>query len=120
MGGDDLMKRLAKIEAAIKSNTEKIQSNTEKIGSVESRMITCQVGVVYITPSQGQSTGHIMQDIPIELKGFKKTPKMVTALRGFHRGFHPGDLPRIDVEGWAKSPTSAVIRALGYVGKDGA
>jgi len=100
--GDDLMKRLAKIEAAIKSNTE-------KIGSVESRMITCQVGNLYI--------GLVFRDkpkaIPIKLTGFKKTPKMAAALNLFE--LRPGGKGAY-VEGQAKSPTSAEITAKVYGG----
>jgi len=115
--GDDLMKRLAKIEAAIKSNTEKfqsitekIQSNTEKIGSVESRMITCQVGVVNIDEvPQSKWT----KEFPIELTGFKKKPGIVVAMGRFL--LRTGGTG-VYLSGEVKSPTSAVIKAYGYGG----
>jgi len=115
--GDDLMKELAKMKAAIKSNTEKfqsitekIQSNTEKIGSVESRMITCQVGNLYIgNVPQSKWT----KEFPIKLTGFKKTPKMEMALQSF--ALIEGGIG-VFVSGAAKSPTSAEISAYGWGG----
>merc|ERR1712212_1420077 len=97
--GSDLLKILAKtINDISKKQLEMaaaIQSNTEKIGSVESRMITCQVGNLYIgeTPKRSYSTcqvgvvhiGKVPQnkwtkEFPIKLTGFKKTPEMVAAI----------------------------------------
>jgi len=112
--GSDLLKILAKtINDISKKQLEMaaaIQSNTEKIGSVESRMITCQTGQAY-TPEAPQ--GKWGQDIPIELTGFKKTPKIAVAIERFT--LQTGGTG-LYVMGWVKSPTSAVIRAYGHGG----
>jgi len=92
------------------SHAEKIQSNTEKIGSVESRMITCQVGNLYIgNVPQSKWT----KEFPIKLTGFKKTPKMEMALQSF--ALIEGGIG-VFVSGAAKSPTSAEISAYGWGG----
>jgi len=112
------------------SHAEKIQSNTEKIGSVESRMITCQVGNLYIgeTPKRSYSTcqvgvvhiGKVPQnkwtkEFPIKLTGFKKTPEMVAAIS--RSNFETGMGTGLYVKGEATSPTSAKIMASGIGGE---
>jgi len=112
--GSDLLKILAKtINDISKKQLEMaaaIQSNTEKIGSVESRMITCQVGNLYIgNVPQSKWT----KEFPIKLTGFKKTPKMEMALQSF--ALIEGGIG-VFVSGAAKSPTSAEISAYGWGG----
>jgi len=112
--GSDLLKILAKtINDISKKQLEMaaaIQSNTEKIGSVESRMITCQVGDVYIDEvPQSKWT----KEFPIELTGFKKKPQMEVALQSF--ALIEGGIG-VYVSGVAKSPTSAEISAYGWGG----
>jgi len=92
------------------SHAEKIQSNTEKIGSVESRMITCQVGNVYIFDVQPEKW---TKGFPIKLTGFTKTPKMEVALKQF--SLQEGGTGVL-LYGEAKSPTSAEIKAYGKGG----
>merc|ERR1712212_166940 len=112
--GSDLLKILAKtIDDISKKQLEMaaaIQSNTEKIGSVESRMITCQVGNLYIgNVPQSKWT----KEFPIKLTGYKKTPKMEMALQSF--ALIEGGIG-VFVSGAAKSPTSAEISAYGWGG----
>jgi len=107
---NDISKNLSSVKLAIQSHAEKIQSNTEKIGSVESRMITCQVGNVYIFDVQPEKW---TKGFPIKLTGFTKTPKMEVALKQF--SLQKGGTGVL-LSGEAKSPTSAEIKAYGKGG----
>ena len=73
-------------------------------------MITCQVGEL--------NFGLVFRDepstaIPMKLKGFKKTPKMVAAVKQFN--LRPGGTGAY-VSGTAQSPTSAEIKVSAYGG----
>jgi len=105
--GSDLLKNLAK---TINDISKKQLAMEEKIKSLESRMITCQVGEL--------NFGLVFRDepstaIPMKLKGFKKTPKMVAAVKQFN--LRPGGTGAY-VSGTAQSPTSAEIKVSAYGG----
>jgi len=121
---NDISKKQLEMAAAIQSNTEKSRK------SRKSRMITCQVGNLYIgeTPKRSYSTcqvgvvhiGKVPQnkwtkEFPIKLTGFKKTPNMVAAIS--RSNFETGMGTGLYVKGEATSPTSAKIMASGIGGE---